>query len=55
MEPWPSCEGPGGGSEDSTSPYTLPVPSPGLYVALTTHHPGAPGKEGTSQESLGSS
>lgn len=40
---------------DSTSPYTLPVPLPGLYVALTSHHLGAPGKGGALQESLGSS
>lgn len=47
MEPWPSCGGPGGGFEDSPSPYTLPVPSPGLRVAFTSHHSGVPGEGGT--------
>lgn len=31
------------------------MPLPGLYVALTSHHPGAPGKGGALRESPGSS
>lgn len=49
MELWLGCGEPGGGPEDS--PYTMPVPLPSLYVALTLPAiQGLQGNEGLVQE-----